>query len=128
MSDDHPSDDDVNWYAKERARTTYDSQRSRTARSFSVINGGLSEESTAQYLALVKKRDEQREQDARANRAQVERVRGLVQRIKSCSEPRKQISLVSELRDAGHPDVDGLLQTLESRTSGTTRPRKDKPL
>ena len=127
---DHPSDDDENWFARERARTTRDSQRTGAAQRLTLINGGLDESAHADYMSLLKKREDQRKQDMHDNAVRAEEVRKLIIAIKESHDPESEEQIKRRLTVLGHPDVRGLVQAIVSRRTSApqSRARKDKGL
>lgn len=128
MSDDeHPSDDDENWFAKERARTNRDSSRRRAAGHLQLVPATV----PIPEAVLEKRKREHLEAGPR-NRIRVDHMRDLIVRLKASSDPANEHDLIAQIKAADHPDLEGLLRTLLGRAQAAeakgTRPRKDKGL
>lgn len=77
--------------------------------------------SDGQLEAYRDKRERLRLGEAASNRAQVEHLRGLIQRFKASYDPQhpgETADIVREMRATGHPDVDGLVAAVHTRLTG----------
>lgn len=50
-------------------------------------------------------------------RERVDNIAGLIRRLKDSANPRGEVAIVKQLREWRHPDVDGLLQALDGKSS-----------
>lgn len=130
MNDEHPSDEDRDWYARERARSEGDRSRARTASLIRIHATATSAESDDAYMAQVKKREERRVQDAKNHRRDVDEMTGLIRRLKASSDPGNERDLIAQIKRLDHPFLDDLIRTCAERVAGSrsTRARKDHGL